>query len=186
MTVTQILARSSNVGVVTLAERYLGKARLLQWIHDFGFGQPTGIDFPGEAAGLLPEQWTGSTIGNVPFGQGIAVTPIQMASVYSAIANGGVLIQPRLVAAIGDRPVAAGRTRRIVSARVDKELVAMLSDVVADGTGAEAQIRATRSPARPGRRRRSWPADGATPTAPSTLPSWVSCPRSTPSSACSS
>jgi len=140
MTVTQILARSSNVGVVTLAQRYLGKARLLRWIHDFGFGQPTGIDFPGEAAGLLPEQWTGSTIGNVPFGQGIAVTPTQMASVYSAIADGGVWIQPRLIAAIGDRPVAAGRTRRIVSDKVDKELVAMLSDVVADGTGAEAQI----------------------------------------------
>jgi cell division protein FtsI/penicillin-binding protein 2 len=140
MTVSQILARSSNVGVVTLAERYLGKAGLLHWIHDFGFGRPTGVDFPGEAAGLLPGQWTGSTIGNVPFGQGVAVTPIQMASVYSAIADGGVWHEPRLIAAVGDRPLAAGRTRRIVSAGVDKELVSMLSDVVADGTGTEAQI----------------------------------------------
>jgi cell division protein FtsI/penicillin-binding protein 2 len=140
MTVSEILARSSNVGVVTLAERYLGKARLLRWIADFGFGQPTGIDFPGEAAGLLPAEWTASTIGNVPFGQGIAVTPIQMASVYSAIADGGVWIRPRLIAAIGDHPVAAGPRRRIVSASVDKELVTMLSDVVADGTGTEAQI----------------------------------------------
>ena len=141
MTVTQILAKSSNVGVVTLAERYLGRARLLHWIHDFGFGQPTGIDFPGEASGLLPTQWSASTIGNVPFGQGIAVTPIQMAAVYSAIANGGVWVRPHLIAQTETQPAASGaKRRRLVSPEVDKELTAMLSNVVADGTGTEAQI----------------------------------------------
>jgi cell division protein FtsI/penicillin-binding protein 2 len=139
-TVTQILAESSNVGVVTLAEKFLGKDRLLQWIKRFGFGRPTGIDFPGEAWGLLPTQWTGSTIGNVPFGQGIAVTPIQMAAVYSAIANGGVWVQPHLVAQVGTQEVTTATKRRLVSPRVDKELTAMLSNVVADGTGTEAQI----------------------------------------------
>jgi cell division protein FtsI/penicillin-binding protein 2 len=139
-TVTQILAKSSNVGVVTLAERYLGKDRLLHWTKRFGFGRPTGIDFPGEAAGLLPTQWSASTIGNVPFGQGIAVTPIQMAAVYSAIANGGVWVQPHLIAQIGTQPAVSSAKRRLVSPRVDKELTAMLSNVVADGTGTEAQI----------------------------------------------
>lgn len=139
-TVTRILAQSSNVGAVTLAEKFLGKDRLLAWIKKFGFGQPTGIDFPGEASGLLPIQWTGSTIGNVPFGQGIAVTPIQMAAVYSAIANGGVWVQPHLVAQIGTQPVITGAKHRLVSTTVDKELTAMLSNVVADGTGTLAQI----------------------------------------------
>src|SRR5581483_5364384 len=96
MTVAQILARSSNVGTITIAEK-LGRDRLLRWINQFGFGQPTGIDFPGESGGLLPTYWSGSTIGNVPIGQGISVTAIQLASAYAAIANGGVWIRPHLV-----------------------------------------------------------------------------------------
>ena len=139
-TVTQILAKSSNVGAVTLAEKFLGKERLLRWIKKFGFGLPTGIDFPGEVPGLLPAQWSGSTIGNVPIGQGIAVTPMQMLAAYAAIANGGVWVQPHLVAQIGTLPVISGAKRRLLSSRVDQELTAMLSHVVADGTGTAAQI----------------------------------------------
>ena len=84
MSVAQILSRSSNVGAITLAEK-LRKHRLVQWIDRFGFGKRTGIDYPGESPGIaLPEdRWSGSTIGNVPIGQGIAVTPIQMASAYA-------------------------------------------------------------------------------------------------------
>ena len=91
MTVAQILAHSSNVGAITLAQ-LLGEDRLARWISRFGFGQRTGIDFPGESAGhrAAAGAWSGSTIGNVPIGQGIAVTPIQMAAAYAAIANGGV------------------------------------------------------------------------------------------------
>ena len=75
----------------------------MNWIEKFGFGKTTGIDFPGESPGfVLPlEKWYGSTIGNVPIGQGIAVTPIQMASAYAAIANGGVWVQPHLVERVG-------------------------------------------------------------------------------------
>src|SRR5205085_8954588 len=93
--VAQILEYSSNVGAITLAEK-LGAPALARWIDHFGFGHATGIDYPGESSGLvLPlEQWSGSTIGNVPIGQGIAVTPIQMASVYAAVANDGVWVQP--------------------------------------------------------------------------------------------
>src|SRR5580765_1512300 len=88
MTVAEMLARSSNVGTITLAE-LLGRNRLAAWIDRFGFGRSTGIDFPGESPGIvLPlDKWSGSTIGNVPIGQGIAVTPIQMASAYAALAN---------------------------------------------------------------------------------------------------
>jgi cell division protein FtsI (penicillin-binding protein 3) len=141
LTVAQILAHSSNVGAITLAEK-LGKSRLMQWIERFGFGRPTGIDFPGEAAGLvLPAQdWSGSTIGNVPIGQGISVTPVQMASVYGALANKGVWVQPHLVERVQGEPARAPRKRRILSPRVDAELMSMLKGVVNDGTGRSAAI----------------------------------------------
>ncbi len=74
LTVAQILQHSSNVGAVTIAEKLLGETRLEKWIGRFGFGEKTGIDFPGESPGLLPSYWSGSTIGNVPIGQGISVT----------------------------------------------------------------------------------------------------------------
>src|SRR6266581_5227299 len=84
--VAQILAKSSNVGAITLAEM-LGKERLGSWISRFGYGRKTGIDFPGESPGIvLPvDKWFGSTIGNVPIGQGIAVTPVQMAAAYASV-----------------------------------------------------------------------------------------------------
>jgi cell division protein FtsI/penicillin-binding protein 2 len=141
MTVEQILQRSSNVGVDTIAMKLLGETRLKKWIAQFGFGEKTGIDFPGESAGLLPSYWSGSTIGNVPIGQGVSVTPIQLASVYAAIANGGVWVQPHLVDHVQGEKPPAPQTRRIVSERVDRELVRMLKMVVSDaGTGAEAAI----------------------------------------------
>ena len=140
MTVAQILARSSNVGAVTLAEK-LGKDRLLGWIRRFGFGRRTGIDFPGESAGLLPGYWSGSTIGNVPIGQGVSVTPIQLASVYAAIANGGVWTRPHLLDHVQGSPPPALVRRRVVSPAIDRELMAMLRGVVSDtGTGAAAAI----------------------------------------------
>ena len=141
MTVAQILAHSSNVGAITLAEE-LGRHRLMQWIERFGFGHSTGIDFPGEADGLvLPERdWSGSTIGNVPIGQGISVTPIQMASVYAALANHGVWIEPHLVDHVqGERPLAL-RRRRIVSGPIASSLMSMLKGVVLEGTGQSAAI----------------------------------------------
>ena len=84
MSVTDILSRSSNVGTITLALN-LGARRLESWIERFGFGQQTGIDFPGEVEGIvLPRsEWSGSTIANVPIGQGLSVTPVQMAALYA-------------------------------------------------------------------------------------------------------
>jgi cell division protein FtsI (penicillin-binding protein 3)/stage V sporulation protein D (sporulation-specific penicillin-binding protein) len=131
LSVAQILSRSSNVGAITIAEK-LGGAGLMQWIGRFGFGKDTGIDFPGESPGfVLPlEKWSGSTIGNVPIGQGIAVTPMQLASAYAAIANGGVWVQPHLVERIGGQLYNDHKRRRVVSPRIDKVLKQMLTGVV--------------------------------------------------------
>src|SRR6185437_9912143 len=131
LSVAQILSHSSNVGAITIAEK-LGDADLMTWIKRFGFGQTTGLDFPGESPGqVLPlDQWSGSTIGNVPIGQGIAVTPIQLAAAYAAIANGGVWVQPHLVAHVGGRSQGQIDRHRIVSREVDSQLKTMLSNVV--------------------------------------------------------
>jgi cell division protein FtsI (penicillin-binding protein 3)/stage V sporulation protein D (sporulation-specific penicillin-binding protein) len=141
MTVAHILSHSSNVGAITLAQK-LGRHRLVQWISRFGFGKLTGIDFPGESAGIvLPEKhWSGSSIGNIPIGQGIAVTPIQMASAYAAIANRGLWVQPHLVDHIGDGRSKAPRQRRVVSRWVATQLMSMLKNVVAEGTGTLAEV----------------------------------------------
>jgi len=131
LSVAQILSHSSNVGAVTIAKK-LGAASLMDWIGRFGFGKQTGIDFPGESPGqVLPlDKWYGSTIGNVPIGQGIAVTPIQMAAAYGAIANGGVWVEPHLVQRIGDHAVRSFKRRRVVAKPVNSELKAMLTNVV--------------------------------------------------------
>jgi cell division protein FtsI (penicillin-binding protein 3) len=139
--VAQILAHSSNIGAITLAEM-LGRTKLSQWISRFGFGRTTGVDFPGESPGIVlpPDKWSGSTIGNVPIGQGIAVTPVQMAAAYAAIANHGIWSRPHLV----DHVAGGGRPslykRRLVSARIADEVMLMLKDVVAEGTGQYAAI----------------------------------------------
>ncbi len=141
MSVARILSHSSNVGAVTLAEK-LGRERLMRWIERWGYGKATGLDFPGESPGaVLPlDRWSGSTIGNVPIGQGIAVTPLQMASAYAAVANGGVWVQPHLIEKVAATPLPKRTKRRILSPTVNAQVSAMLTNVVADGTGTEAQI----------------------------------------------
>jgi cell division protein FtsI (penicillin-binding protein 3)/stage V sporulation protein D (sporulation-specific penicillin-binding protein) len=141
LTVKQIVEYSSNIGTITIAQR-LGEGRLSSWIDRFGFGAPTGIDFPGESPGFaLPlDQWSGSTIGTVPIGHGIAVTPIQMARAYATIANGGILVRPHLIDRIDGQAIATTKKRRIVSRSVSKQMLSMLRAVVLEGTGTEAAI----------------------------------------------
>jgi cell division protein FtsI (penicillin-binding protein 3) len=143
MSVAQILFQSSNIGTITLAQ-LLGRDRVASWIDRFGFGSPTGVDFPGESGGIVlpPERWSGSTIGNVPIGQGIAVTALQMAAAYGAIANGGVLHEPYLVERIGEERRGRGPGRRVVSETVAAQVMTMLRDVVSaeGGTGAAAAV----------------------------------------------
>jgi cell division protein FtsI (penicillin-binding protein 3) len=141
MTVAEILSRSSNVGAVTLAQ-LLGPGRLMSWMKRFGFGRPTGIGFPGESRGIVApvSRWSGSSIGNVPIGQGIAVTPIQMASAYAAIANRGVLVHPHLVDHVADQDPAKLARKRVVSVKVARQLMQMLRNVVDEGTGTAAAV----------------------------------------------
>jgi len=97
LTVSEILAYSSNIGTAKLAMA-LGAERLRQALVDFGFGQRLGIDFPGEAKGVLQGlPWRDHLLGNISFGHGISVTPLQMAAAYAAIANGGQFRQPYIV-----------------------------------------------------------------------------------------
>jgi len=142
MTVADIVAESSNVGAITLAEK-LGSERLAGWIDRFGFGRRTGIDFPGETPGIvLPlEHWSGSTIGNLPIGHGIAVTPVQMAAAYAAVANGGVWVQPHLVEHVVGRARPTAKRKRILSPQIASQLATMLTGVVSEhGTGLAAAI----------------------------------------------
>ena len=141
LNVRQIIEQSSNVGTITIAQR-LGEGQLAHWIDRFGFGKRTGVDFPGESPGFaLPlDQWSGSTIGTVPIGLGIAVTPVQMARAYSAIANGGVLVTPRLVDRVGGETVSSGGKKRVISRRVSRQMLDMLRGVVLEGTGTRAAI----------------------------------------------
>ena len=155
-----ILERSSNKGTVLIAQRLgaePGKPyvpgtpdsdrRLSEWITKFGFGARTGLDYPGEEAGRIPdidkypEEWSGTSILNIPIGQGVLVTETQMARAYAAIANGGRLVTPHLVAKIGDRKIEHPPGERIISWKTSRQVDSMLRRAVSDqGTGAAAQV----------------------------------------------
>lgn len=142
LTVAQILAQSSNVGAVKVGLE-LGTERFDRWVRRFGFGDPTGIAFPGEERGIVPalSEYSGSTIGNLPIGQGLSVTPIQMAAGYAAIANGGVLRPPRLILEEGETPVDAPRGHRVISTQTAGQLTQMLEGVLAPGgTASEVSV----------------------------------------------
>ena len=142
LTTSQILARSSNVGAIKIGA-LLGAERFNDWVHRFGFGSPTGVDLPGEEAGVpLPlDKYSGSSMGNLPIGQGELVTPMQMATAYAAIANGGVLRSPHIVAAVGGRPLREPAGHRILSGATAAELRRMLEGVLgSEGTASQVSI----------------------------------------------
>jgi len=137
LTVEQILARSSNVGSAMIGLR-LGPARFDRWVRRFGFSKHTGVDLPGEQRGIVldVDRYSGSSLGNMSIGQGLSVTPIQMAAGFTAIANAGVKRQPYIVA--GDRKPG----RRVLSRKTAKEVSKMLEGVLAaGGTAQEASVR---------------------------------------------
>jgi cell division protein FtsI (penicillin-binding protein 3) len=137
LTVSDILARSSNVGAVRIGQR-LGERRFDRWVRKFGFGQMTDLPLPGESPGIVPkvQDYSGASIGNLPLGQGLAVTPIQMVGAYAAIANGGVLLTPRLN--LDEKP---GEGDRIMSERTAARVRRMLEGVLGPGgTAPEAAV----------------------------------------------
>src|SRR5439155_3144261 len=145
MTLGDIIAPSSNVGASLVADR-TGNQTMQQIFTRFGYGTATGVGFPGEAAGLMPPApWSDLTRATVSFGAGVAVTPLQMASVYATIANGGTWVQPRLIdSTIGPDGVRHDApspiTRRVLRPSTTRTLTQMLAYVVQDGTGDRAQI----------------------------------------------
>jgi len=148
MTVADILAQSSNVGTIKIADR-LGATNLSHYLDAFGFGQPTGLDLPGESSGSSFEMkdYTDTSMGSIPIGYGIAVTPMQMLDVYSTIANHGMARPPRLVEATVDADGKQHDTRlpaphQVISPATADAVTSMLKKVVSDplGTGTKAQI----------------------------------------------
>jgi len=164
-TVTGILAHSSNVGAIMLA-REVGDSTLEKYLRAFGLGSRTGIELPGESAGILQksQDWTASRAANVPIGQGVSVTTLQMASIYQTIANGGVRIPPRIVDSVttpGGRVVDAPKpeSTRVTSEDTAKKMAYMLEAVVGPhGTAPLGQIEGFRVAGKTGTAQRPNPA----------------------------
>jgi cell division protein FtsI (penicillin-binding protein 3) len=152
ITLPELLAYSSNVGTIRVADK-LGADKLYEYQRKFGLGSPTGEGVPGESSGLVqpPENWSGSSSVSIPIGLGVAVTPLQMAAAYAAIANDGTWVQPHLVRATippngKPTPAEPAATRRVISPATAAALRVMLEAVVTvDGaTGRDAAIRGYR------------------------------------------
>jgi cell division protein FtsI/penicillin-binding protein 2 len=142
LSVAQILAQSSNIGAVTIGLE-LGATRFSRWIDRFGFGRPTGVQFPGEERGIVPklDEYSGSTMGNLPMGQGLSVTPMQMIAGYQAIADGGILHRPQLIERIGDEKVNEPKGHRVIGSSVAAQVREMLEGVLAPGgTASEVSV----------------------------------------------
>ncbi|MGY1712167.1 peptidoglycan D,D-transpeptidase FtsI family protein [Geodermatophilus sp. SYSU D00758] len=161
-TVTGILAKSSNVGTIMLA-REVGDATLERYLRAFGLGSRTGVELPGESGGILEasDRWTESRAANVPIGQGVSVTTLQMASVYQALANDGVRIEPRVVASVGGEPTPRPEGTRVVSEETAEQMAGMLEAVVGPGgTAPLAQVDGYRVAGKTGTAQRANPECG--------------------------
>ncbi|MEU2973994.1 peptidoglycan D,D-transpeptidase FtsI family protein [Nocardiopsis alba] len=147
LTVNGIMAQSSNVGTIKIADQ-VGANILHRYMTDFGLGQPTGLSLPGEEAGVLtdPDDWWGTQLPSVSIGHGLSVNAAQMASVYATIANGGVRVEPRLIAGTvapdGEfTPSEEPERNRVISEETAEQLQLMLEAVTGDeGTAPQARI----------------------------------------------
>jgi cell division protein FtsI (penicillin-binding protein 3) len=139
LTFQEVIQKSSNVGSIMIGMK-LGKERLYQYAKLYGFGEETGIDLPGEVSGWIrkPDRWSATSIGAIPIGQEVAVTPLQILRAYSVIANGGHLVQPHLVSEIRTpegQTIFAARsvTKRVLSEKTAEVFKNILKTVVEDG-----------------------------------------------------
>ena len=163
-TVTGILAKSSNVGTIMLA-REVGDEKLEHYLRAFGLGSTTGIELPGESAGILQDSddWSGVRSANVAIGQGVSVTTLQMASIYQAIANDGVRVEPRIVDSVTGpdgrvRDTAAPESTRVISEATAEQMAYMLEAVVGpDGTAPLGEIEGFRVAGKTGTAQRANP-----------------------------
>jgi cell division protein FtsI (penicillin-binding protein 3) len=164
--VTRILTESSNIGTIKIAQS-LGKDRLDAYLRRFGFGTKTALDLPYESAGILLDRskYNATSIGAIPIGQGIAVTPMQMLAAYNVLANDGRYVPPKLVLETVDSKGVHHRTdsgpdRRVVSASTAQQLRDMLVNVVAEGTGTRGGITGYRVAGKTGTARKPMPTGG--------------------------
>jgi cell division protein FtsI (penicillin-binding protein 3) len=146
LTFREVIEKSSNVGTIKVGHR-LGKERLYDYLTRFGFGSRTGVDFPGEAPGLLrpPPQWSEVSLASLAIGQEIAVTPLQLATAFSALANGGMLVRPHLVKSVSKdgtlvQETAPVQTHRVISEATARQVSHILQGVVTRGTGQAAAV----------------------------------------------
>lgn len=147
MTTADILVKSSNVGTILISRSLKSRNKLRYWMDRFGFGHRTGIDLGNESAGLLPKlKWNAGQAVNIPFGQGMDATMIQQVRAYAAIANGGELVTPYVVASVNGRASAHPSPVRIFSKQTANEMTAIMERVVegSTGTGVKASINAYR------------------------------------------
>ncbi len=142
LSVSEILARSSNVGAIEIG-KVEGAPSFNSWVNRFGFGSPAGAGLSGEEQGLvLPlQKYSGSSMGNLPIGQGELVTPMQMVEAYAAVANGGILRPPHIISSIGGRPAHRQPGRRVISTATAAAVRQMLEGVLGPGgTASEVSI----------------------------------------------
>ncbi len=146
ITFSEVIARSSNVGTIKVAQE-LGKDRLLKHLRELGCGAPTGVDFPGEASGMLPKSssWTATSTATLSIGQGVAVTTIQLATILAAVANRGIMVKPHLLLRSthresGDSEEYQGEERRVLDEETALQLTRILEGVVHHGTGTRASM----------------------------------------------
>jgi cell division protein FtsI (penicillin-binding protein 3) len=147
LTIAGVVAKSSNVGTIMAAQQ-MRIPQFVKYLHDFGFGEPTGLNFPGETNGLITpgDEWPELTRSNVAFGQGLSVNAVQEAAAVNAVANGGVYVPPKLVRNYVDAdgtvtPNQTAAPHRVVSEQAAKEVTTMMEAVTAKkGTAPQAAI----------------------------------------------
>ena len=173
-TTTGIFGKSSNVGTLMLAQR-VGEDKFADYLNRFGIGQPTGVELPNESAGLLPtrEQWSGGTFANLPIGQGMSVTALQMAGIFQALANGGERVEPRIIREVTGpdgqvREQEAPATTRVVSPETARTVIDMFRAVTQEdpsgaqqGTGANGAIEGYQTSGKTGTAQKVDPNTGA-------------------------
>jgi len=142
MTLTEMLRRSSNTGLAMVAQDSIGPETFAAGVDSFGIGHITGIDFPGEDPGIVHtlEEYDGSTLGSMAFGQGLAIPMVQMVRAVGAIANGGVPMTPHFLVFKGGEPVDWPAGEQIVSQETCDQVIQMMRIVVQDGTAIHAQV----------------------------------------------
>lgn len=146
MTTREVLTQSSNVGTIQIAQQ-LSPETIDRYIRSFGFGEVTAVDFPAESPGILlpTDEWSSTSIGTIPIGQGVAATPLQLLEAFNVIANGGRYVAPRLVAGtVGPdgelAPAPTVEPRRVVSETTAEQMTEMMTGVVDEGTGEAAAV----------------------------------------------